>query len=35
MSKIVVYAGTRNVYGNMVTAAKSLLCHTRVDRVWF
>lgn len=35
ISRIVVYAGTRNIYGNMVTAAKSLLCHTRVDRVWF
>ena len=30
-----VYAGTRNVYQNMTTAAKSLLSHTHVDRVWF
>ena len=35
VSKIVVYAGTRNVYKQMTTAAKSLLCHTHVDRVWF
>ena len=35
MKRIVVYAGTRNIYKNMVTAAKSLLNHTRVDRVWF
>ena len=35
MRKVVVYAGTRNVYHNMVVAAKSLLCHTQIDRVWF
>ena len=35
MRKVVVYAGTRNVYHNMTVAAKSLLCHTRMDRVWF
>ena len=35
MKRIVVYAGTRNIYKNMITAAKSLLNHTRVDRVWF
>lgn len=35
MRKIVVYAGTRNVYHNMTVAAKSLLNHTHVDRVWF
>ena len=35
MRKVVVYAGTRNVYHNMVVAAKSLLCHTQMDRVWF
>ena len=35
MRKVVVYAGTRNVYHNMVVAAKSLLCHTHIDRVWF
>ena len=33
--RVVVYAGTRNIYGNMVTAVKSLLEHTRVDRVYF
>ena len=35
MKRTVVYAGTRNIYRNMATAAKSLLSHTRVDRVWF
>ena len=35
MRKVVVYAGTRNVYHNMAVAAKSLLCHTHIDRVWF
>ena len=33
--RVAVYAGTRNIYHNMATAAKSLLNHTRVDRVWF
>lgn len=35
MKRVAVYMGTRNVYGQMVAAVKSLLCHTRVDRVWF
>ena len=35
MRRAVVYAGTRNLYKNMVTSAKSLLMHTRVDRVYF
>ena len=35
MKRVVVYAGTRNVYHNMAVAAKSLLYHTHVDRVWF
>ena len=35
MRRVAVYAGTRNIYGRMVTAAKSLLAHTRMDRVWF
>ena len=35
MRKVAVYAGTRNVYHNMAVAAKSLLCHTQIDRVWF
>lgn len=35
MRKVVVYAGTRNVYHSMAVAAKSLLNHTPVDRVWF
>lgn len=33
--RTVIYAGTRNIYRNMATAAKSLLNHTQVDRVWF
>lgn len=33
--RVAVYFGTRNVYGDMVVAAKSLLNHTRMDRVWF
>lgn len=32
--RIVVYSGTRNLYPHMVTAVKSLLCHTRVDVVY-
>ena len=35
MRRVAVYAGTRNVYPMMETAAKSLLRTTRVDRVWF
>lgn len=35
MKKVVVYGGTRNLYRNMMTAAKSLLSHTHIDRVWF
>lgn len=36
MSKTVVYAGTRNVYPHMVTAAKSLLINNPgIDRVYF
>ena len=35
MRRVAVYAGTRNVYGQMVIAAKSLLEHTRMERVFF
>ena len=35
MRRVAVYMGTRNYYGMMVCSAKSLLSHTRVDRVWF
>lgn len=36
MRKVAVYAGTRNIYPNMVTAAKSLLLNNRdIDRVYF
>lgn len=30
-----VYSGTRNLYSDMVTAAKSLLYHDGADKVWF
>ena len=33
--RIVIYTGTRNVYTNIEVAAKSLLCNTPVDRVFF
>lgn len=33
--KIVVYAGSRNLYPDMVTAAKSLLFHNKIDKVIF
>ena len=32
---VAVYAGTRNVYADMVTSAKSLVAHNHVDRVYF
>ncbi len=35
MDKVVVYAGTKNVYPHMYTCLKSLLTHTPVDRVYF
>ena len=35
MDKVVVYSGTRKVYPDMVTASKSLLAHTKVDRLYF
>ena len=35
MDRVAVYMGTRNVYRQMAAACKSLLYHTRVDRVWF
>lgn len=33
--KHVVYAGTPNLYEQMVWAAKSLVANTKVDRIWF
>ena len=30
-----VYAGTRNLYQNMLTAAKSLLIHSNVEKIYF
>lgn len=35
MKKAAFYAGTRNLYPHMVTAAKSLISHSTVDEVWF
>ena len=35
MRRVAVYMATRNYYRQMVISAKSLLRHTRVDRVWF
>ncbi len=35
MRRVAVYAGTRNVYGQMVIACKSLLAHTRMDKIYF
>lgn len=33
--KHAAYCGTRNIYGDMETAAKSLIANSDVDRVWF
>lgn len=33
--KAAVYCGTRNLYNDMVTAAKSLICNSNVDRIYF
>lgn len=33
--KAAVYCGTRNLYADMVTAAKSLLCNSDVDKIYF
>lgn len=35
MRRVAVYAGTRNVYGMMAAAAKSLLATTHMDAVYF
>lgn len=35
MEKYAVYTGTRNLYGDMYTAAKSLLLHSDVDKIYF
>lgn len=32
--KAACYCGTRNLYGDMIPAVKSLLCHSDVDRVY-
>ena len=33
--RVVVYCGTYNTYVNMLASAKSLLCNTAVDRIYF
>lgn len=33
--RVVVYCGTYNTYLNMATSAKSLLWHTKVDKIYF
>lgn len=35
MDKVVVYSGTYHVYNDMVTACKSLIANTKVDRIYF
>ena len=35
MRKVVVYCGTRNLYEDMLTAAKSLVINTNVDQIYF
>lgn len=35
MRKVAVYMGNRNIYDMMSVAAKSLLSHTKMDRVYF
>ena len=35
MNKVACYCGTRNLYPDMVTAAKSLLIHSDVDTIYF
>lgn len=35
MKKTAVYTGTRNLYPDMVTAAKSLILHSEVEEVYF
>lgn len=35
MRKVAVYCGTRNLYEDMLTAAKSLIINTNVDQVYF
>lgn len=35
MNRTVVYCGTKNIYHNLVVAAKSLLMYNDIDRVYF
>ena len=35
MEKVAVYAGTRNVYRDMIPAANSLLAHSDVNKIYF
>lgn len=32
--KVAAYTGTKNLYGDMIVAAKSLLIHSDVDEIW-
>jgi hypothetical protein len=33
--KVAVYAGTRNIYKDMLPSVKSLLIHSDVDKIYF
>lgn len=33
--RVVIYCGTYNTYVNMISSAKSLLAHTKVDKIYF
>ena len=35
MDKVAVYTGSRNLYENMVIAAKSLVANSKVDKIYF
>ena len=35
MRKVAAYCGTRNLYGDMLTAAKSLMCNSSIDKIYF
>ena len=35
MKRVAVYCGTRNLYQNMLTAAKSLIVNSSVDKIYF
>lgn len=35
MRKVAVYCGTKNLYNDMLTAAKSLMIHSTIDQIYF